>query len=587
MTLASAGYLEVDQARAAGRHRAARRVGAVHARGRTRASTTCRARRTCGSRSPPSRSSATAASSRAATARCGLPELRKEEDRKRAAGISPHPEIIQRHQMFAFPVACLVFAVIGLALGVHSRKEGKLGGFTLGLGVLFAYYGIMVFFEDMTKGGRFPAEWSRWMPNIIVGVVGLLALRWRTRAVGGGVAIRVPGVPRRDRSGHRRAVTVLEAGLPHRRRHPGAGRATSPPAAARSLRRAGAISNVVALSFAGLLGLYYIGTVIDKSERLFKGTADGWMLRVVPLLLDAAVSRLRRAHGDSLRRAGHGRRHDADRRAGRHALVRRQSLPGGRSAPRPRARLERRAVPPRRPCARESKPARRGARSADSWRAATPQTFRSRRPPTGSSTRAAASTTTRSSRRRGILHGVSIFEPARTFVRAHEPHVGRARRRSPRASWRAERGWVQKFAANNRATQESFKLAAAWISTRRTASPALQNQDTEMMTFGELRQHINERATQGQAVVAPRLDASGTRGVSDGRSRHDDSRACRSVRAPGRRGSLYGIGLALIMGVGYWLLNTFFLAVGRGGPHAGRCSPPGPPTSCSSRSRRT
>ena len=30
----------------------------------------------------------------------------------------------------------------------------------------------------------------------------------------------------------------------------------------------------------------------------------------------------------------------------------------------------------------------------------------------------------------------------------------------------------------------------------------------------------------------------------------------------GRRGSLYGIGLALIMGVGYWLLNTFFLAVG-------------------------
>ena len=49
--------------------------------------------------------------------------------------ISPHTEIMQRHQMFSFPVACLVFAVLGLALGLHTRKEGKLGGFTLGIAV--------------------------------------------------------------------------------------------------------------------------------------------------------------------------------------------------------------------------------------------------------------------------------------------------------------------------------------------------------------------------------------------------------------------------------------------------------------------
>ncbi len=139
--------------------------------------------------------------------------------------------------MFSFPVACLVFALIGLALGVHSRKEGKLGGFTLGLGVLFAYYGIMVFFEGMTKGGRFPAEWARWMPNIILGVVGLLALRWRTRAVG-----RRRGDPACPRfvagrcSGDRPSGAVLDAGLADRRRDPGAGRATSPPEAARPLR---------------------------------------------------------------------------------------------------------------------------------------------------------------------------------------------------------------------------------------------------------------------------------------------------------------------------------------------------------------
>jgi lipopolysaccharide export system permease protein len=31
----------------------------------------------------------------------------------------------------------------------------------------------------------------------------------------------------------------------------------------------------------------------------------------------------------------------------------------------------------------------------------------------------------------------------------------------------------------------------------------------------------------------------------------------------GRRGALYGMGLAVILGSAYWLVNTFFLAVGQ------------------------
>jgi lipopolysaccharide export system permease protein len=31
----------------------------------------------------------------------------------------------------------------------------------------------------------------------------------------------------------------------------------------------------------------------------------------------------------------------------------------------------------------------------------------------------------------------------------------------------------------------------------------------------------------------------------------------------GKRGALYGVGLAIILGAGYWLVNTFFLAVGQ------------------------
>src|SRR5262249_3250053 len=44
------------------------------------------------------------------------------------------------HQKFAIPVACFVLALIGAALGVNNRKEGKLATIALGLGVIFAYY---------------------------------------------------------------------------------------------------------------------------------------------------------------------------------------------------------------------------------------------------------------------------------------------------------------------------------------------------------------------------------------------------------------------------------------------------------------
>ncbi len=121
-----------------------------------------------------------------------IADLRVAEAKRRAAGLSPHNEIMHRHQMFSFPAACLIFTLVGLALGIHTRKEGKLGGLTLGIGVLFVYYGVMDFAESLTKGGHFPPEWARWVPNIVVGLIGVVALRWRMRSSGGELTIALP-----------------------------------------------------------------------------------------------------------------------------------------------------------------------------------------------------------------------------------------------------------------------------------------------------------------------------------------------------------------------------------------------------------
>lgn len=486
-----------------------------------------------------------------------IPELRAEEARKRAYGISPHPEIIQRHQMFAFPVACLVFGLVGLALGVHSRKEGKLGGFTVGLAVLFAYYGIMVFFEGKTKGGSFPAEWARWMPNIALGIVGLLALRWRVRAVGGEMAVRVPALVGRwfrrrgggDASAKSAPRIVVVIRIPDVR---------LPRPRLLDLYVGRRYLSIVGLSFAGLLGLYYIGTVIDKSERLFKGTADGWTLAqflyystpqflayVVPMAILFAVLAtvgaltrngelvVMRSCGVSLYRAA------------LPLLVLALVWSGGLFW------LDDRVLARANHRAEELDRRIRGGSTTPTIETSTTNNWLV-------DTRGRIYHFTLFEPARGTMHGVSVLEPSpRAFELAS--HTWAAKATFTGGAWRAERGWVQKF-SSNRATQDAFKTRTLDLDPPQ-AFPALQNQGTEMMTLTELRKHVQERATQGQAVVEPRVELQERvafpmvtivmtiLGIPFGAT-------------TGRRGSLYGISLALILGVSYWLVNTLFLAIG-------------------------
>ena len=116
-----------------------------------------------------------------------IAELRADGARRLKEGFSPHPEIIYTQQKFSIPVACLVFAVIGLALGLTSSRDTKMAGFVVGLAVVFAYYAILEIGAAQTRGhyrtieeakALATASWTnaylaRWWPNIIMGVFGI------------------------------------------------------------------------------------------------------------------------------------------------------------------------------------------------------------------------------------------------------------------------------------------------------------------------------------------------------------------------------------------------------------------------------
>jgi LPS export ABC transporter permease LptG/LPS export ABC transporter permease LptF len=209
--------------------------------------------------------------------------LRAQAAERVANNESPHNEIMRIHQMFSFPVACLVFAVLALPLGLHTRKEGKLAGFTLGLATIFVYYALLAQAEGAVKGGSFPAAWARWVPNLALGGAGLVAVWWRARARGQSLSLRMPS---------------WAGALVGRSARPAAVSVSSD--AARSIARPIVVIRlpdvdvprprlldvyvvkryvrILALSFVGLLGLYYIGQFIELADKLFKGNATGRML---------------------------------------------------------------------------------------------------------------------------------------------------------------------------------------------------------------------------------------------------------------------------------------------------------------------
>jgi LPS export ABC transporter permease LptG/LPS export ABC transporter permease LptF len=236
-----------------------------------------------------------------------IPALQAQAREKLSKNITAHQEILYIQQKFSFPAACLVFAIIGVALGLTVARDGKLAGFVVGIAVIFVYYALFYLADAGTKGfyagphGASKTIWvaqlARWVPNAVLLTFGILALIWRARWAEGRIPFR--SVVK---------LTSVVSGWIDRRRAAesaaSAGPGTAPAAVAMKRQRVVVVIRVprmswlmptildryvaslylraAALSFAALLGLFYIGTFIDKTDKVFKGQATAGM--VVQLL---------------------------------------------------------------------------------------------------------------------------------------------------------------------------------------------------------------------------------------------------------------------------------------------------------------
>ena len=115
---------------------------------------------------------------------------------------------MELHRRFAFPVACLMLAMVGIPLGIATRKGGKSAAYLMALFLGFFCYWLASMRSERGQQKTLSVPVAIWLPNAVFGIAGL-------------VFLIAHGIARRPR----RAVGVAGRRRPFRR----AG--SSPPAA--------------------------------------------------------------------------------------------------------------------------------------------------------------------------------------------------------------------------------------------------------------------------------------------------------------------------------------------------------------------
>jgi len=75
--------------------------------------------------------------------------------------------LIAFHKRLALPTACLVLALVGIPLGLSSKKSGKSGGFVLTILLVFTYYVISLIGVSLARQGRVTPWFGAWLADII------------------------------------------------------------------------------------------------------------------------------------------------------------------------------------------------------------------------------------------------------------------------------------------------------------------------------------------------------------------------------------------------------------------------------------
>jgi LPS export ABC transporter permease LptG/LPS export ABC transporter permease LptF len=129
---------------------------------------------------------------------------------------------IEYHRRLALPTACIVLALVGIPLGLSSKRGGKSTGFVLTILLVFLYYSLSLIGVSLARQGRLTPAAGVWMADAVF-LIGGAFLLWRSERRPFGLALfrsrlRAPEAKPKANGGADRARPNAADRLARRRR---------------------------------------------------------------------------------------------------------------------------------------------------------------------------------------------------------------------------------------------------------------------------------------------------------------------------------------------------------------------------------
>ncbi len=84
---------------------------------------------------------------------------------------------IELHRRLAFPFGCIALALVGIPLGVSSRKAGKSGGYVTAVFLaFFCYWLSFLALIGLARTQKIPVGLAAWTPNAVFAICGIILL---------------------------------------------------------------------------------------------------------------------------------------------------------------------------------------------------------------------------------------------------------------------------------------------------------------------------------------------------------------------------------------------------------------------------
>ena len=118
---------------------------------------------------------------RQATTSKGVREQTLTELREQVANPALSKELrlateIEIHKKFSIPAACFVFGLLALPLAYRTGRGSRSSGFAVSIAVILVYYVLLTNGEETARVGKLEPWIAMWLPNFVLGAFGLYLL---------------------------------------------------------------------------------------------------------------------------------------------------------------------------------------------------------------------------------------------------------------------------------------------------------------------------------------------------------------------------------------------------------------------------